>query len=852
MNDIYVLNKNLEQIGIVDTYKSCIWANRYSEIGDCELYVEATTEKLDLLVKGNYLVRYDDDMICQIKKVELDTDSENGNYLIVTGYDVKRFLDQRVIWGTYSVDGNIEDYLREMINRSLGNPTLSARQLKKDNNERLFYLGDKANFTEVTTEQNSYKNVGELVRENCKKHNWGYKVVLSDKALYFKLYKGTDRSNSVIFSNEFENLEATKYIEDDSKLGNVALVAGQGEGSERSRNVSGYAEGVDRYEIYVDARDVSKNITWGELTKMYPTTDEGGHGYIYITSPQQAITYKMDIIDIQIVDSNQLTELKIAYPNGQVITKDGNTYYQIYDVIIADLKSTNPANSDSVILRDVVYSVYLLNRGYEKLAEYGSTTSFEGSVEPNTTFKYKQDYFLGDEVTVENEYGISTTARIIEVVEVHDDNGYSIEPKFEYIEDTIEPTPTQSGGLILTESSEAITTETGSRLLNEAVGEEITILTASDNPVETSDDIPNVKISQLQDVSEINDGCCMPIVSNGETRKITYGYLKNKLANDLPQTEVTVGTTTTGEPGTNASVVNSGTATNPILDFTIPKGSSQGVPTGGTTGQVLVKKTDTDYDTEWLDINGQVLYDNSTGTNETVTLSDSAANYDYLEIYFRTNDSTDYKSSTKVYSPNNALVPLSYPLVAVNGTAIYWKIKTVKVSGNSILSSDGNRYAESTIKATTSISQKNYVYITKVIGYHDTPKQVDTIPMSDVYYKSGDTLELTNVDIFLAGTVTGSTKNLYFSFVPPKRLTNISSITIDTLKANTRISGGGYLDNKAFVDGGVDYKTTYTCTADVMSDNSIRFTVTKSSAFTNTTNNIPVTVTIANLKLTFN
>lgn len=437
MNDIYVLNKDLEPIGIVDTYKSCIWANRYNEVGDCELYVEATTEKMDLLVKGNYLIRLDDDMVCQIKKIELDTDSENGNYLIVTAYDVKKFLDQRVIWGTSSVDGNVEDYLRNIINRTLGNPTLSARQLKKANGERLFYLGDKANFTEVTTEQNSYNNVGELVREKCQKYSWGYKVILSDNALYFKLYKGTDRSNYVIFSDDFENLEATKYIEDDTNLGNVALVAGEGEGSERSRNVSGYAEGVNRYEIYVDAKDVSKTIKWSELVTMYPTTEQGGQGSIQKkTNPDGTFyyVYQMNYIDIQVVDSNQLTELKAAYPGGTEITISGNLYYRVYNVVIADLPSNTLDDNDDVILRDLVYSVYLLNRGYEKLAEYGRVTSFEGTVEPDITFKYKEDYFLGDEVTVENEFGISVTARIVEVVEVKDDNGYSVEPKFEYLE----------------------------------------------------------------------------------------------------------------------------------------------------------------------------------------------------------------------------------------------------------------------------------------------------------------------------------------------------------------------------------------------------------------------------------
>lgn len=48
-------------------------------------------------------------------------------------------------------------------------------------------------------------------------------------------------------------------------------------------------------------------------------------------------------------------------------------------------------------------------------------------------------------------------------------------------------------------------------------------------------------------------------------------------------TTVTVGTTTTGAPGTNASVTNIGTATAPILNFTIPRGATG--PTGATGPQ---------------------------------------------------------------------------------------------------------------------------------------------------------------------------------------------------------------------------------------------------------------------------
>jgi hypothetical protein len=47
---------------------------------------------------------------------------------------------------------------------------------------------------------------------------------------------------------------------------------------------------------------------------------------------------------------------------------------------------------------------------------------------------------------------------------------------------------------------------------------------------------------------------------------------------------ITVGTTTTGAPGSNASVSNSGTASDPVLDFTIPRGDTGAKGDTGDTG----------------------------------------------------------------------------------------------------------------------------------------------------------------------------------------------------------------------------------------------------------------------------
>lgn len=425
MEDIYVLNKNLKIIDVIDAYKSCIWSNRYNDLGDCELYIEASTKNLNTLKMGNYLIRLDDEMICEIKKVELDTNNEDGNYLIITGIDVKDILNQRIIWGTMSCDGNVEDFIREMINDNIINPSIPSRKFLKPNGEQLLFLAPKANILETTTEQISYKKIGEKIKEYCKTYDYGYKIFLNNECFYFAIYKGTDRSSYVVFSEDYENLHSSKYIEDNMNLGNVALIAGEGEGSERIKETIGNANNTDRYEVYIDARDISKTITYKELTNIYPngTIIQNGDRY----------SYKLNIINIQIISSEQLDNLKRDYPNGVEIIINDNLYYQIQNVIIADLDTNKPNDNTNVIIRDIIYSVYLLNRGQEKLSDYKTNISFEGSVEPNTTFIYKKDYFLGDLVTVENEYGISMIARIIEVIEVNDENGYTIEPKFKYL-----------------------------------------------------------------------------------------------------------------------------------------------------------------------------------------------------------------------------------------------------------------------------------------------------------------------------------------------------------------------------------------------------------------------------------
>ena len=109
--------------------------------------------------------------------------------------------------------------------------------------------------------------------------------------------------------------------------------------------------------------------------------------------------------------------------------------------------------------------------------------------------------------------------------------------------------------------------------------------------------------------------------------------------------------------------------------------------------------------------------DGTTGTNGTVTLSETSANFTYLQIFYR--DSTNGYSSTKVYNPNGKTVRLT-SIEATANTGTYWlnlKGEGVSISGTSITvgnSSEINFKSTGAVYSTTSTTP---FYITRVIGY---------------------------------------------------------------------------------------------------------------------------------------
>lgn len=134
--------------------------------------------------------------------------------------------------------------------------------------------------------------------------------------------------------------------------------------------------------------------------------------------------------------------------------------------------------------------------------------------------------------------------------------------------------------------------------------------------------------------------------------------------NDGSAATIQVGTVTTGAAGSNASVTNSGTSSAAVFDFSIPRGADgqagatgpagPGVATGGTAGQVLVKSSGTNYDTEWKSLGAPGgfanLYTSQSSTGDTINTSSEGTIYISSNL---TDEDVNYLSVT--YNPPTAV-----------------------------------------------------------------------------------------------------------------------------------------------------------------------------------------------------
>lgn len=278
--NIYVLNEQFQKTSIIDVYESFIWTDRYYESGDFELVVPASIEMVSILQKDLYLSIDSSENTMIIEDIEITTDYEKGNELKVTGRTLDSILDRRIIWGQTELNGNLQNAIKTLLEKNVINPEEVRRKI--DN--FVFKETTDPTIIDLTIDAQYFgDNLYDTIVALCKANFIGFRVTLnSTNQMVFELYSGVDRTfnqterEAIEFSPRFDNLLNSDYVRSDKSLKNVALVGGEGEGSERKTssvyttaglgvlNLDIQPSGLKRREMFSDANSISSKVTDGD------------------------------------------------------------------------------------------------------------------------------------------------------------------------------------------------------------------------------------------------------------------------------------------------------------------------------------------------------------------------------------------------------------------------------------------------------------------------------------------------------------------------------------------------------------------------------------------------------------
>lgn len=245
---IRILDSDLNLLSEIDNYTSFYFTRKFRSWGDFQIQMNINLKGSEFLQTDNLiLIQGSTNKIGIIKQREITVDSggEGSEMLTVTGFTLDYLFKFRIVDGTQTTTGSTETIIKNLILNNCVNAADTDRNY---------------NFLSVATDQSRGANLTWTARYSTVAEELE-KISYNDSIAVFFEYKKTtietevmqavDKSDTVFFSTDFDNIKSQSLLEDTVNFYNFAFVAGEGEGDTRIVTSAGSGSGLNRNEIFL-------------------------------------------------------------------------------------------------------------------------------------------------------------------------------------------------------------------------------------------------------------------------------------------------------------------------------------------------------------------------------------------------------------------------------------------------------------------------------------------------------------------------------------------------------------------------------------------------------------------------
>ncbi len=314
---INIIDRNFNFLGQVDEYESYMPSKKWHGVGGFELHLNINVTHAEYLQKEN-IIFTDEKKAYVILYREIDSVT---NKLVIKGLELKSYLARWLVYPptgyvNYRVNSNVETIIKEYVTATL--------QRKGITN---IVVAPNQNRGTTTVYQSRYKNLADELEKLSLASNlgWDISLDLDNNRFIFDVVEGRDITVNqnilppAIFAIEYDNIGEQQLIDSKLDYRNTAIVAGQGEGVDRAITIVGDSEGLDSFEIFIDARDIEND------------NDLPSRGEQKLSEVQEILTF----------DSRVLTDKNLVYETdfklGDIVTIQNNQWNITTDRRITEL-----------------------------------------------------------------------------------------------------------------------------------------------------------------------------------------------------------------------------------------------------------------------------------------------------------------------------------------------------------------------------------------------------------------------------------------------------------------------------------------------------------------------------------